>query len=567
MRISWNISRRRVVSGVPPELIKLLRFAVGCKDFSAVAAFFAAMFTFVPACLRAEPYDADYDKFLKKYPNAVYVSDFGAIADDGRDDTGAVAAAIKAAVEIPGTRIVFNEGRYDFKKLKMGIAAIGLSGVSDLAIDGRGAIFVGHSEGAYIGMSECENVCVRGIKIRDSKMPYAVGRVGKIDKESGSFECALFAPFAASWRYVKAVTSYDMGRKIFTSETDAYQTRFRKFAKPVDPWVLSVPLENPAKMPEAGEVVVLRYQVYAPPAIIIADSRNVRFERISIESHAGAGIFGCNSENILLDKINVIPEGDGILSTTADGINLDNCRGKIRVSDCEFYGTGDDAVGIRQTYWVFCERTGENSARIKLGRRLTGLIKEFAPRKGDVLRIGGKTNWLRPEFESVVVESKIGEKPGEVYITCENPLPEYAKAGMPVSNATAFPRVDIVDCKFGSNRGRGLFLLTEGAEVKGCSFTDTALPAIYMRCDFSKWMEGPAPRDIKIEGCSFKNCNHWRLEDGAPAIYASAKFPESAAAEGWVGENISVEGCTFEDCSEVPVRLENIKNIGESSEK
>ena len=71
MRISWNISRRRVVSGVPPELIKLLRFAVGCKDFSAAAAFFAAIFTLVPACLRAEPYDADYDKFLKKYPNAV----------------------------------------------------------------------------------------------------------------------------------------------------------------------------------------------------------------------------------------------------------------------------------------------------------------------------------------------------------------------------------------------------------------------------------------------------------------------------------------------------------------
>lgn len=529
--------------------------------------FLTAIFAFAPACLRAELYDADYEKFLKRYPNAVYVSDFGAIADDGRDDTDAVAAAIKSAVEIPGTRVVFKRGTYDFKKLKMGIAAIGLSGVSDLAIDGRGATFIGHSEGAYIGISESENVCVRGVKIRDLKMPYAVGRVVKIDKESGNFECALLAPFTASRRYVKAVTSYDIGRKIFTSETDAYQTRFRKFAKPVDPWVLSVPLENPAKMPEVGKVVVLRYQVYAPPAIIIADSRNVRFERILIESHAGAGIFGCNSENMLLDKIKVVPEGDGILSTTADGINLDNCRGKIRVSDCEFYGTGDDAVSIRQTYWVFCERTGENSARIKLGRRLTGLIKEFAPRSGDVLRIGGKTNWLRPEFESVVVESKIGENPGEVYITCENPLPEYAKAGMPVSNATAFPRVDIVDCKFGSNRGRGLFLLTEGAEVKGCTFADTALPAIYMRCDFSKWMEGPAPRDIKIEDCSFKNCNHWRLEEGAPAIYASAKFPESAAAEGWVGENISVEGCSFEDCSEVPVRLEYIKNIGESAEK
>ena len=170
MRISLSTSRKRIALGMSAELRKLLRVNLSRKHLSAAAGFLTAIFAFAPTCLQAELYDADYEKFLKRYPNAVYVSDFGAIADDGRDDTDAVAAAIKSAVEIPGTRVVFKRGTYDFKKLKMGIAAIGLSGVSDLAIDGRGATFVGHSEGAYIGISESENVCVRGVKIRDLKV-------------------------------------------------------------------------------------------------------------------------------------------------------------------------------------------------------------------------------------------------------------------------------------------------------------------------------------------------------------------------------------------------------------
>lgn len=58
----------------------------------------------------------------KKYPDTVYVADFGATPDDGLDDTEAVNKAVAAAKS--GTRIVFGNGVYDFKKMTKAIAAI-----------------------------------------------------------------------------------------------------------------------------------------------------------------------------------------------------------------------------------------------------------------------------------------------------------------------------------------------------------------------------------------------------------------------------------------------------------
>lgn len=69
----------------------------------------------------------------------------------------------------------------------------------------------------------------------------------------------------------------------------------------------------------------------------------------------------------------------------------------------------------------------------------------------------------------------------------------------------------------------------------------------------------------KIADCKFKNCNHWKLEDGAPAIFASAKIPDGMPADGWLSENIKIENCTFEDCSDSPVRLENMRDAADAA--
>lgn len=522
---------------------------------------FAAAF-FLPQVANAQ--SAANARLEKKYPDTVYVADFGATPDDGLDDTEAVNKAVATAK--PGTRIVFGNGVYDFKKMTKAIAAIIVEKKEDIALDGRGATLTAHAEGAYIAIAGSQNIGIYGLKIKQAAPTHALAKIDKIDKAAATFDCSLFEPSVAEQRYVKAITSFDPIKRIFTPDSDIYQTKFRKFAEPIDSWTLRVPLANPAVSLDEGATVVLRYQVYAPPAIIAANSRNITLSDIAIASHAGMGVFACNCENIHAEKIAIAPDSESeMISTTADGIHLANCRGKIRIENSVFDKCGDDCINIHQNYWVVAEITGANSMKLRLGKKLGGLVKVFQPRKFDILEIGSAENWVRPAYFGEVVESVADAKSAEVYITLQDPLPSWITPNMPVTNASALPKVDIEKCSFGSNRGRGIILLTDGAEVEHCTFENTALPAVYMKCDYAKWSEGPVPRNIKIADCKFKNCNHWKLEDGAPAIFASAKIPDGMPADGWLSENIKIENCTFENCSDTPVRLENMRDTADTA--
>ncbi len=111
----------------------------------------------------------------------INVTDFGAIPDDGKDDTPAVRAALDKIKNIKGKTILyFPEGRYDFFSTSASVAhypvtavhkqwdfvtPFHLDGFEDLTIVGNGSAFIMHQRMTPFVLNACRNVTISRLSI------------------------------------------------------------------------------------------------------------------------------------------------------------------------------------------------------------------------------------------------------------------------------------------------------------------------------------------------------------------------------------------------------------------
>jgi hypothetical protein len=143
----------------------------------------------------------------------VYAARFGAIPDDGKDDTRALQDAIAACRRQPGSTLLISPGQYQIKTEaaiqleedvlsgKMGknpekviftpyypySRGIDLKGLKDTTIDAEGAILLCEGWMEPISMESCTNILLKGITIDYKRKPFSTGK---------------------SWRYRKNLLMY-----------------------------------------------------------------------------------------------------------------------------------------------------------------------------------------------------------------------------------------------------------------------------------------------------------------------------------------------------------------------
>jgi len=108
------------------------------------------------------------------------VTEMGAVAGDGRDDTVAAQAAIDQCQVNPGSRLVFPPGRYDFfvgRNPKSKDTSLLFEGCKDLSIVGDAAELVFHGLTRALFFRDCRNVVVRQLVIDWERLPFSQGRV------------------------------------------------------------------------------------------------------------------------------------------------------------------------------------------------------------------------------------------------------------------------------------------------------------------------------------------------------------------------------------------------------
>ena len=506
-----------------------------------------------------------FEEAEKLYPQTLDARDFGAAADDGKDDAEALRAAVAAAAKMTakgGVRIVLGKGSYDILTYEKGVG-VPVRNLSKIMIDGRGAAIISHKERAPFASLDSEDITFANLKFKAAELPFAGAKVVAVG--NGYLDCEVVPPHVIREVSPKAIIGFDRANDaIIWTRTDFYQKKSSLLVKKLSEAVMRVPLEDYLKkrteaMPKVGDDVVVRYRVYDPPAIILEGGRNARVYNADILTHAGMGIHGRNTENILICNLRVSPQTKDLwMSSTADATHFNTCRGCIDILDSVFEKMGDDAVNVHQMYWIVSEKISPKVLKVIYGKTVDGhyLPVEILPRIGETVAFGEPNNPMNLSASAKVAKVEPDTKNKTALIALESDAPAWVAAGTPVANLSADPKLTIKNCKVRGNRARGFLVKVSEASIEDCEFERTTGAGILLENDVNFWYEGIRVNNLTVKNCKFKACDAPGIRgDKIEVISDSAKDSKGKPLTDFVNKTVTVENCSFEQCGENPISL------------
>jgi polygalacturonase len=443
----------------------------------------------------------------------INVKDFGAIPNDGKDDTPAIIKALQACNNNTNSKLIFDFGTYDIygsQKDERGNfnPSVVIKNLSNLTIEGNGSEFVGHDYASMFHFSGCSNLSVANLTVDWDPLPYTQGKVIAVDSDYIDIE--VIAPFVAKkGLHTEAIIGYDPEkRRMARRFTDHYQLGFEKTTEVVGPGVMRLFIGRKDRfagtMPAVGTFVIARHQVYGYQAFEFEKCKNVNLENVSIYSNPGMGVTGdeCRDISIRHLKVMLRPGTGRWMSCTADATHFAGCRGTITMENCLFEGMGDDATNVRSGHYLLVsERLGDNKLRIKTGYRYGSDLTP--PETGDKLELSSEDKPLLPYATLTVRSVERDTLNKSLIIGFSEKLPENTAKGDAVGNATSIPVLRIRNCTTIRNRSRGFIIKTRDVIIEDCLFQDITECSIALESDVNGWWESISSRDVIIRNNRF----------------------------------------------------------------
>lgn len=456
------------------------------------------------------------------------VRDFGAVPDSGQDASDALRRAVAAAEKLGTPAVIsFGAGRYDFHAPEgcddHATVVAELRGLSDLVIDGGGAEFVAHGRLTLFLADGCQGLIIRNFTL-DWERPYITqGTIVALGDDHVDLAIdPVRYPYRFEQEHIRFTgetwergvdpesysTAYDPRSGAVLYGTRDYplsdrNTLFRGKAREIAPGTVRFfgPVDRPLPV---GTELALYHGRYLSNAITVMRCRDLRFEMIDLRHSPGMGIHGLRCENILLREVRTVVDRaqNRRFSCVADALHFTNCRGVIKLDNCDFDGQGDDALNIHGTYIRVAGISKDRRQIELLGDRFPA---EWVFEAGDaVWPVRGETVARGPENR---IERIVGSDGPRLTVELQHPLDETFRKDDFLENASWVPDVWIHDCRFGrANRARGILLTTPGRVVVNNNCFSTAGTAILIEGDINYWYESGAVCDMVIRDNLFENC-------------------------------------------------------------
>lgn len=449
-----------------------------------------------------------------EHPPAAYkrvsVTDFGAVPDDGKDDTVAVAKAVQACINQPGTALIFPKGRYDFfSKNRIGRTRYQISfvGARKLAVDGQGSRFIFHGKTAPFWVKDCHDITFMNFTIDWDDPVFSSGIITRADDRS--FEIALKRQYTGEGsEKIESIIEFDAethvpkrgGRDVHDLPRASNPT-IGSYQK-IDENTLRVTLRRKRRM-SVGALAIIRHQVYVYNGFSVRDCKRLTLKDVTIHFAPGMGISCSRSEDILLKRVRMAPPpgSDRVLSISSDGTHFSECGGTIRIEDCYFQGMGDDATNIHGYYYdvvaVVDDRTLEAKCK-------DTWIVPIDP--GNVMEFTDPATLL-PFGTGKVKSCKVDRRTKIHRISFESPIPEATKAGIYLANATRTAKVHISGNTVKANRARGFVIKTRNAVIEDNTFDSVSGAGVFVAVEGDHWREAIGTRNVVVRNNVFKDCN------------------------------------------------------------
>ena len=490
----------------------------------------------------------------------VDVTHFGAVADDGKDDTAAVKAAIAECARRSPATLVFPRGRYDFfpetdfKTAGHVPALFAVSNAKCLTIDGRGSTLMFHGITSVFGFGECANTVVKDLTIDWERPPFSIGSVEA--SEGNHFDVRVFDEYPVEGgEPVGAFMDYDPRTRLPARHgMDEYNTAVS--TELVRPQVLRVNLRHQARI-QPGMLAVLRHQVYGNNALSFWRCTDTRVENVTVHTAPGMGLVGNQCTNIEIDRFRVVPRpGSGrLMSTTADAVHLSGTRGSITITNSEFDGMGDDAANIKSGLYLIVREIVDD--RTVIGQH--NLKIPDAPDPGDTMEMAHQSDML--VFAEAVVKSVENLPDNKHRIEFTEDLPDELKVGDVIGNASRVARTRVSDCVVRNNRARGFLIQQRDAIVESCRFHNVTSGGVWVITETVHFYESIGSRDVIVRNNVFDNCNYGGpLGESVLGVFGILEGWKRAPKPG-IHKRILIEGNTIRGADNAAIYVSGTEGI------
>ncbi|MEN8254872.1 MAG: glycosyl hydrolase family 28-related protein [Verrucomicrobiota bacterium] len=446
------------------------------------------------------------------------VADFGAIGDGQADDRAAIQTAIDAACAAGDPAVVrFNSGCiYRLGRNAESVAALQFSNASKVALEGNGCMLVAHPSNRVLSIFESRDIRISGFKIDYDPLPYAQGRIVSIETSSVVFEVDdgypepregdsdLYANHPRSdcvfldGRTRKFSHAWQRMSKVERIKGNRFRIHFypgahprRALLKPGDFIVAKIRYEQPScPQTDSG-----RFLATGAGNIQIAFSENIRVA--DIESYAAPvmTLVAHGSENVQVDGLRVVrkPGTDRLVASCSDGAHMKSLTVMPRLTNCRFEALMDDSINIK----VSAQKVLKIQGKRVLMTHCDILWNDIVLKPGDELEFTDSAETRFLDLAKVMAFRKTNYQ--EAWVTLDD-VPRELQVG---DLAYIRPQTMAVvsNCTFRSQLKTALVTRPQ-TQVENCSFEGLAHGVHAML-----WggIEGPAPRGINIQNCTFGN--------------------------------------------------------------
>lgn len=501
----------------------------------------------------------------------IRVADFGAQPGDTRDAAPAIRAALAAAGRLKGAPVVvqFAPGRYQCRggavqpDGRTHQPSFSCDKLANVVIDGQGATLVGSDLAGLFYLRDAHDIIVRHLTVDWDPLPHTSGRVVRLLPEEHAFDLLPLLPaHPAAGRIVQGILAYNPERhRLADNGWEVYQTEGERDADPTQltpEGYLRIFQRKDAPLPAVGEQVTVRHQVYGYNAFFFSNCGNVLVEDVTVHAVPGMAVIGWECRDISIRRVKVAPVEGGWMSSTADAMHFNACRGRISVEDSEFAGMGDDAINIHAMYGLATARIDEHTLAVGRARmhpyydKVRGIWD--APGVGDLLEYGGGDEPLLARGQLHVARVRQDTEQQRTIISFKEALPAEVGANTVLWNLSTSPSVRILRCRVHGNRARGMLLQTRDVEVADCVFEDISGAGIQICTDACDWWESLGSRDVTVRQCTFRRCNFGVARREA-ALDIFSDLPHGQQSAAGVHQRLHLLENTFDDNSGAAIHV------------
>jgi Secretion system C-terminal sorting domain/Pectate lyase superfamily protein len=453
----------------------------------------------------------------------ISVRTYGAIPDDGTDDTQAIRQAIAAAIATNLPQIVlFEAGRYDLIAAGNNNYYVRLLNANNIILRGatinnqpatRLVRFNSGVENAVLPfllqIRFSTNIGIENLVLDNDPYYYTAGVVTAKSGSNVTVDILPGHPMNIVKPYIMGV--YDNVAKKNKALRVTWDTGLPTWT-PIaggSGRLMRLNFQDLADTVNIGESVFWFQGNHGGTQTVTGKSKNISFKNVITNNSTGFVYHFVDNENITLEKVKIEPTGNRVAVSPRDGIHLAHCSGIVSLDSVIVKNVpGDDGLNVHGLYTAVGSIAGKTIVFSE------NLVADLKPNT----RIQFFDNDYQPVWTGTIESSNpTTVNNGPVTVVLKETPPNWIVAGTVASPLGWLPKSFIIKNSTFENTGRfGITAKTINVVIDSCSFKFNGLAGIHTGSSFNSFFkEAQHAWNVVIKNSSFEN-NIRRMSDNTP---------------------------------------------------